>query len=363
MAEIVLVTGKPGAGKTAHVVHMMLNDPIFKNENGALRKVFTNIKELQLPHVEVSSIQSEQSESTDEKLSFHDIHKWIKEPENLGSIVIIDEVQDVYPTRSNGSKVPENVAWLNTHRHLGVDIIVITQDPKDIDSRLRNLVNKHYHIARNKMGMRTLLEWKYCANNPIAQAKDAFAKLHKIDDNVKDLYKSAEIHTQNTSKVSKWVYVIPICLVILPFLLYFSYTLLKSGGGLVDKKGEQQVQLAASDVALSTSTMDNINVNAQNMQVNANLTPDMFVPTLAERPESKPIYNSIRQVKQFENIAGCYKGGKTGCTCYSHQATKLREITTAMCIDYATNGLPFDPFREPEQTVSYNQQNTTQQSQ
>lgn len=342
MAEIVLVTGKPGAGKTAHVVHMMMHDPIFKNEKGELRKVFTNIKDLQLPHIEVSSIQSEQAESTDEILSFHDVYRWIKEPDNLGSIIIIDEVQDVYPSRSNGSKVPENVSWLNTHRHLGVDIIVITQDPKDIDSRLRNLVNKHYHIARNKLGMRTLLEWKYCANNPLVQAKDAFAKIHKIDDNVKDLYKSAELHTENQTKVTKWVYVIPICLVMLPILFYFSYGLLKSGGGLVKQDTKSEVQTAS--VPVLSNALNNVSQDL--ITHNQSLTPQMFVPTLAERPESKPIYDSVRQVRHLENIAGCMKGGKTGCTCYSHQATPLREITKSMCLDYAENGLPFDPFRE-----------------
>lgn len=95
--------------------------------------------------------------------------------------MIIDEVQDVWPARSNGSQVPPNVAWLNTHRHLGVDIFVLTQNPKNIDVNLRGLVNKHLHVAKNKLGIRTLLEWKYCANNPLTQAKDAFAKVHKLD--------------------------------------------------------------------------------------------------------------------------------------------------------------------------------------
>lgn len=363
MAEIVLITGKPGAGKTAHMVHMMLHDPIFKNENGELRKVFTNIKGLELPHIEVSSIQSEQAESTDEKLSFHDVYKWIKQPENLGSIIIIDEVQDVYPSRGNGSKVPENVSWLNTHRHLGVDIFVLTQDPKDIDSRLRNLVNKHLHIAKNKLGMRTLLEWKYCANNPIVQAKDAFAKVHKIDENVKNLYKSAEIHTVNTSKVSKWVYAIPILLVVVPILLYLSYTLLKNGGKLKQDKQEQNIVAASDVVAPISASSLNQNLQQFQQQESKSLKPADFVPTLAERPESKPIYDSIRQVRHLENIAGCMKGGKSGCTCYSHQATPLREVTKEMCIDYATNGLPFDPFREPISDVSHNSQQTNEQLQ
>ena len=55
----------------------------------------------------------------------------------------------------------------------------------------------------------------------------------------------------------------------------------------------------------------------------------------------------MRQVKQYERVAACIKGGKTGCTCYSDQATKLKEIPTELCLKYVEDGLPFDPFREP----------------
>ncbi|MDO4433720.1 MAG: zonular occludens toxin domain-containing protein [Alysiella sp.] len=360
MAEIVLITGKPGAGKTAHMVHLMLTDPIFKDQSGNLRKVFSNIKELQLPHIQVSSIQSEQAYSTDEQLSFHDCYQWIKKEENLGSIIIIDEVQDVYPARSNGSKVPENVSWLNTHRHLGVDIFILTQDPKDIDSRVRNLVGKHYHIAKNKLGMRTLLEWKYCANNPLTQSKDALAKIHKINDKVKDLYKSAEIHTQNHNKRSKWVFVLPITILLIPIMFYMSYTLLKNMGKDTTEQAAQNTETISASAPISMNIEQQIAAqNAlQNPQQNRSLTAEMFIPTLAERPESKPIYDSIRQVKQYERIAACIKGGKSDCTCYSDQATKLREITKEMCIEYAENGLPFDPFRDetqPNQQVNTNE--------
>ena len=56
MAEIVLVTGVPGTGKTAKVVSMMVNDPMFQpDENGISRKVFSNINGLKLPHIRVES--------------------------------------------------------------------------------------------------------------------------------------------------------------------------------------------------------------------------------------------------------------------------------------------------------------------
>ena len=351
MAEIVLITGTPGAGKTAHMVHMLVNDSMFKNSDGTPRKIFTNIKGLNIPEmptIDVSSIASEQPESTDEKLSFHDIYKWIVKPENHGSVVIIDEVQDVWPARSNGSQVPPNVAWLNTHRHLGVDIFVLTQNPKNIDVNLRGLVNKHLHVAKNKLGMRTLLEWKYCANNPLTQAKDAFAKVHKLDKKIFGYYKSAEVHTENKTKVSKWVFVLPIVLLIMPVALYFSYSLLKN----MASKDKVVEAAAASAPAATDGDM------GQQLGTNSNMTqpqntlgakPEDFVPRMAERPETKPIYDGQRQVQAMEWPVGCIINTKKVCTCYSEQGTKIKEINQQLCKSYVADGLPFNPYKRPEQ--------------
>lgn len=353
MAEIVLITGTPGAGKTAHMVHMLVNDSMFKNSDGTPRKIFTNIKGLNIPDmptIDVSSIASEQAESTDEKLSFHDIYKWIVKPENHGSVVIIDEVQDVWPARSNGSQVPPNVAWLNTHRHLGVDIFVLTQNPKNIDVNLRGLVNKHLHVAKNKLGMRTLLEWKYCANNPLTQAKDAFAKVHKLDKKIFGYYKSAEVHTENKTKVTKWVFVLPIVLLIMPVALYFSYSLLKN----MASKDKVVEAAAASAPAATDGDM------GQQLGTNSNMTqpqntlgakPEDFVPRMAERPETKPIYDGQRQVQAMEWPVGCIINTKKVCTCYSEQGTKIREIPQKLCESYVADGLPFNPYKRQEQAT------------
>ena len=92
----------------------------------------------------------------------------------------------------------------------------------------------------------------------------------------------------------------------------------------------------------------------------SSLKPEDFVPTLAEKPESKPIYDNVRQVKTFEYIAGCVEGGNSGCTCYSAQGTPLKEVTKAMCKDYVKNGLPFNPYKDEQHTVQ--QPQTTPQT-
>lgn len=354
MAQIVLVTGKPRIGKTAFVVEMLMFDDYYKG-----RKLFSNINGLDLPH-----------HQPPEGHSWDDMHIWLKYKENIGSVVVFDEVQNLFPTRPAGSKMPENVSWLHVHGHSAIDLIFITQSPKVIDLNLRELVGKHIHIAANKMGGLTRLEWNEVALNPTLQSKNALSSSHKIHEEVFQHYKSAEAHTGHEHVKSRWFYVIVAMLVIAPILFclvgFMGYRYYQ---GFKKKANVEQIQetevKSASDV-FATNNVVNANL-PENMlptvQQNNDLKPADFVPTLAERPESKPIYNSVRQVKQFERIAACVKGGKTGCTCYSDQGTPLREVTKEMCIEYATNGLPFDPFREPEQSVSYNQQNTQREMQ
>ena len=146
-------------------------------------------------------------------------------------------------------------------------------------------------------------------------------------------------------------------LIFIPFIFglvgwmgYKMYQGYKVKAGMVAESSDNP---SASSPATLTGNIENLKQNAI-PQVNqgADLNPDMFVPTLAERPESKPLYNSVRQVKQYERIAACIKGGKSGCTCYSDQATKLKEISQEVCLDYVENGLPFDPFREPTQQTA-----------
>ena len=120
------------------------------------------------------------------------------------------------------------------------------------------------------------------------------------------------------------------------------------------KKGSGQSEVVQSVSDLSASEPQAITETDQSkspQDINSNLKPTDFVPVLAEKPESKPIYDNVRQVKTFEYIAGCVEGGNSGCTCYSAQGTPLKEVTKAMCKNYVKNGLPFNPYKDEQHTV------------
>nr|DAI58069.1 MAG TPA: zonular occludens toxin [Inoviridae sp.] len=340
MAAITLITGKPRIGKTAFAVELLMFDDFYKG-----RKIFSNINGLLIDH-----------HKPPEGHSWEDMHEWLKWKENIGSVVIYDEVQYLFPTRFSGSKMPENVAFLNIHGHYGIDMILITQSAKLLDVNLREVVNKHIHIAANKMGGLTRLEWNEVALNPTQQARNALSSSHKIRQEVFEYYKSAEVHTAHSHVKSRWYYVIIAMLFVLPCILglvgfmgYKMYQGYKDKAGMTTQVEEPKEATGFKnplDPESQKEMMPQSGIQGQNLK------PEDFVPTLAEKPESKPIYNSVRQVKTFEYPVGCVDGGKSGCTCYSSQGTPLKEITKAMCKDYAHNGLPFNPYKESDHSLN-----------
>lgn len=351
MAQIVLVTGKPRIGKTAFSVELIMFDDYYKG-----RKLFSNVKGLKVPH-----------HQPPEGHTWEDLHVWLKYPENVGAVVLFDEVQNLFPARPAGSRMPDNVAWLHVHGHTATDLVFITQSPKVIDLNLRELVGKHIHIAANKVGGLTRLEFNEVALNPTKQSNDAVSSIHHIRKEVFEYYQSAEAHTKHSHVKSRWVMVLIVACCIAPLIFGFvGWIGYKYYQGLKVKAGHTQeaneVQTASQPQAPLTGQINQAltggAMSTMPQQPSNSLKPNDFVPTLAERPESKPIYDNVRQVKQYERIAGCYQGSN-GCNCYSDQATTLTEITETMCRAYIKNGLPFDPFREPISQQVAQQQPTT----
>lgn len=337
---IILQTGVPGSGKTASVVNILMTDETythFTDKDGQKKKrpLFVNgIEDLQLEHQLL----------TDEQIKEQPLQDFLP----YGSLVVIDEAQRLMGNRPAASKVPPSIEALATHRHHGLDIVLITQHPSFIDPFVRKLVQRHMHISIKPVG-RKIYEWNECVDNPDSKLSTdkAIERQFILPKKAFGQYKSAEVHTKVSRRFPRMLVFL---IVFIPCLVWFGYYYV---GKMKDKysgKPETEVSAAqaASDAANPVIPGNGGGQDGQ-AQIYKSLTADMYVPTLAEKPESKPIYDEIRQVRQFERIAGCIDGGKSDCTCYSDQATKIREISVEQCKKYVNDGLPFDPFREPEQ--------------
>lgn len=337
---IYLITGNMGTGKTSKVVSMILN-----NEDGLFKMKLEDGTEVPRPlyfcHIDgLNKEKFKAKELTEEQIQSAPLNQLVP----TGSVVIVDECDYAYPTRSAGREVPPYIKTLKELRHEGYTLILMTQHPMMIDPYLRNLVSKHIHLERKPIGMKQY--WWYKAvtslENPAAVTGVQSASWKPPKDAFK-YYKSSSQHLKFKKNIPLAVYALVAIFVLIAWKGYGVYDAYKRGTGQV----EAETSAISSDAAVSPASSSMPVAPSSAVGQGQSLTPDLYVPTLAEKPESKPLYDSVRQVKTYERIAACIAGGKSGCTCYSDQATPLKEITAEMCKDYVKNGLPFNPYKDP----------------
>jgi zona occludens toxin (predicted ATPase) len=199
---ITIITGVPGMGKTAQLVHMLLkNDELGFNA----RPVFAmGINGLVLDHVKCPPVEqwTEQKPDPDDPKLYLDYFTF---PPN--SIIVIDEAQRIYRPRATSTKIPPYVSAFETHRHTGVDFILLTQKPHQMDKHVLGLAGRHIHIKNTILG-RKLFEWSEFKNVDLNSNLDtAIRRSYKPPKEVFKLYKSAELHTKQPKRFHQiWVY-------------------------------------------------------------------------------------------------------------------------------------------------------------
>ena len=330
---ITLITGVPGSGKTLYFVSELSKkiDKEYKN-----KKVYIDgIPELK---IETSPIPDGQT--------IKNFNEWSSLPENQGeegALVVIDEAQRVFPPRSASSPVPPLVEWLHVHRHAGVDIVLITQMPMRIDKQVRDLIGAHYHIHKTPLGVRMIYFWDYCANNPKTEMKNGRPSVYKMDKKAFNLYKSAQLHTKIETPKSRVRWIIPLAIFGVVVGLKLTFIQLGSFG---QKETEE-----FKEVSEATAVNAGQSMGKQLSDGPVSLTEEMFKPTIEEKPESKPLYDRVRQVRTFEYPVACISGGNSGCTCYTHQGTAIKEINKKTCEAYVKDGLPFNPYKDERENA------------
>ena len=121
---IYLITGTPGAGKTLNTVQMVRERAV--KESRAV--YFANIDGMFNVNGLTFDNWHKMANPTDEGVDLAtDItpHSWQNAPD--GSILLIDECQDYYPTISANAPQPAYIMDYAKHRHRGFDVYLITQ--------------------------------------------------------------------------------------------------------------------------------------------------------------------------------------------------------------------------------------------
>lgn len=330
---ITVITGTPGAGKTLYTIQKLLlpllGTHVPQEVDGVTtlhpRTIYTNIKGLTIDH--------ELIDGGDEQ-GLRDWHEWAKP----GAVIVFDEVQKVWSPRANGSAVPADIQALETHRHMGVDFILITQNVMLVDRNIHALGGRHLHIRRvANMPFATVYEWDH-VNRQLLFAKAITKSPYKYNKKVFKLYHSADLHTKQPRK--------------LPGVLWFGVLAI----GLMAWKGPDVYrgltgQTSVVNASSSKPTQAGLVSTAAGKPGGAAAPgataiddSTAWIPRVRARPESAPAYDALRQVKSMPTVAGAVCNSK-GCKCVTQQGTDTG-LTEAECrgwLDFT----PFDPYRTP----------------
>lgn len=335
-----LITGNPGMGKTSLMVHMLVTNKDLKD-----RTLYVDgIPDLKIKH-----------EPIPDGHSVLDWYEWV----TPGSILVIDEAQRVFRRRPAGSKVPEHVAQLETHRHLGVDIFILTQNPSLIDVNVRSLIGEHRHISRTLLGLSRVAYWPDCALNPTSASELARAKVSvfRLKKDVFGLYKSAEEHTKIKGAKSIVIYILPISILIVIAMSTYQYYRFKQR-----LKPEPVVPAAVQYEQQQPVDYNNVPASSYGAPVSQSrdtasgvvsdaAKPLDFEPVVEGQAWTAPAYSSQNHnVQTMPFPVACVKNANK-CTCYTDQATPLLDMKKSQCLDFVEHGI-YNPYKQVQYSQS-----------
>ena len=298
-----IVTGLPGASKTLHTIQHVED---FRKKTG--RPVFyAGINELTLPWEKI------------------DPTKWMETPE--GSVIVIDEAQQVFRPSSVNKDPQPWITGLETIRHGGRNMVLVTQQPMLLHSNVRKLAGKHYHIVRHfGSHSATMHEWDGVRENCSKSTGRADSQKHvlRFPKEVFAWYKSAEVHTVKRS-IPMRVWVLLALLFVIPAGAWFMWQRMHHPAGIA----EQPQVVGANGGVLSG------NVSNAPKPVLSYLQQRQ--PRFAGLPQTAPVYDDVMKPTIAPKPSAC-AASKSRCSCYTQQGTRIAAMPEVTCRSIVENG-------------------------
>ncbi len=323
-----LFTGLPGAGKTAHAVAIALE----LMQQG--RPVYvSNMNGMAIPGA----------------IPFEDPRKWEELPSD--AVLIVDEAQRFWRA-SRSLDVPPEVQAMETHRHLGIDFLLTTQQPNYLLKHLRGLVGEHVHHLRRTNGSAQTWTWKGVCDEPdnLSERDRADVSMFVYPKHVFGMYTSTEKDTHRPGIPRKWKFVGAAAVALL-LLVMFGPDYLKS-----KTLESARLKREAADGSPAKPPTQGGDPRKRKRPLSLREYVAQLRPRVGAAPWSAPIFDDRQVVAEPEvycvssgaglDAQGSYRPASH--TCLTEQGTAY-ELDAKTARSLARTGNMYNPFKQPPQ--------------
>lgn len=320
-ASISLITAPPGSGKTLRAVMFM--EQALKDGT----QVFAcNVNGLTLDGV----------------IDFPDPTKWQELP--AGSLLVVDECQKFF--RAAAGQVPDYIKEMETIRHGGIRLLLLTQHPALIHANIRALVGYHEHLVRENGKASAIVYNRSRVIDNVRSDKALAVEDHHTwayPKHVYDLYKSAEVHTvkrtiPNRHKRAIVLFVVAAAL--------FGFTAWRIKSGMTPAEKEQAGREAARPTAPTGPPGEKPAITSAGAYAQA------VQPMIEDAPFTAPGF--VNRPFVSDPVAYCMSSGHMkgkiwvvdSCTCLTEQGTRY-QVEMTLCGERSKNGPRYNPYKAP----------------
>lgn len=205
---IIFHEGLPGSGKSyeacvKHILEAVKNGrQVLTNINGINHQKFADISGVPLPVVKLLIDVISHADCDDETERLSRMKADFLSKTKKDSLIVIDEIQDMFPTERKPPS-PEWSKYIASHRHEGLDIVLMGQDRRDVHPIWRRRIQRV--ITFNKLsavGAVNRYRWECFEATAGEKFKSVSSGIQKYESKYFGLYSS---HTQGTDNKSVYV--------------------------------------------------------------------------------------------------------------------------------------------------------------
>ncbi len=144
---IVFHEGLPGSGKSYEACVMQIvpaliaGRDVLTNINGINHEKFASLTGIPIAIIKKQLICISHSECDDEEKRLELVKEDILKKTKKDSLIVIDEIQDIHPTKRQALSA-EWSKYIASHRHEGLDIVLMGQDRRDVHPIWRRRIQR-----------------------------------------------------------------------------------------------------------------------------------------------------------------------------------------------------------------------------